>query len=281
MKRSVVIALVVLLAGAAAAALVATRSGDAPEPAAAGPAEQDAPAEASEGTGKGFAAVNRAAESGKYLFLFFYKEEDEQTLAMRKVFEAAMAKAADRADSIRIDVNDASEKAIVKKYGLDRAPMPLVLAMAPNGAITGGFPREFDEKKLLAAFATPCTEKCMKALQGNKLVFVCVQNAKTKSNEAAMKGVREFAADERFGRATEIVTLDPADAVEADFLKDLRILPQTTEAVTVLLAPPGAPIARYDGATSKKELVETITRASSCGPGGCGPGGCGPGGCGP
>lgn len=121
----------------------------------------------------------------------------------------------------------------------------------------------------------------MKALQENKLVFLCVQNAKTKSNQAAMEGVREYAADEQFGRAAEIVTLDPADAVEAHFLKDLRISPQTAEAVTVLLAPPGAPIARYEGATSKKELVETLMKASACGPGGCGPGGCGPGGCGP
>ncbi len=276
MKRSVVVALVVLLAGAAAAALVATRSGDAPEPEAAGPAEQAAPAEASEGSGEGFAAVRRAAESGKYLFLFFFKEQDEQTRAMRKIFEPAMAKAVDRADSIQIDVTDDAEQSIVKKYGLDRAPMPLVLAMAPNGAITGGFPREFDEERLLGAFASTCTQRCMKALQGNKLVFLCVQNAKTKSNEAAMAGVREFQADERFADATEIVTLDPADAAEADLLEDLQISPQTAEAVTVLLAPPGAPVAKYDGATSKQELVDTVMKASSCGPGGCGPAGCPP-----
>ena len=278
MKRSVVVAVVLLLAGAGAAALVAARSRGTPEPDVNASPKGVAPARQSEGTGKGFAATERAAEAGKYLFLFFYKEEDEQTLAMRKVFEAAVAKAADRADSVQIDVNDASEEAIVKKYGLDRAPMPLVLAMAPNGAITGGFPGEFDEQKLLAAFTTPCTEKCMKALQENKLVFLCVQNAKTKSNQAAMEGVREYAADEQFGRAAEIVTLDPADAVEAHFLKDLRISPQTTEAVTVLLAPPGGPIARFTGAVTKDQIVAQVASAQSgpCANGQCGPGGCGP-----
>jgi len=97
-----------------------------------------------------------------------------------------------------------------------------------------------------------------------------------------MQGVRDFKADSRFAPATEIVMLDPADAAEAEFLNDLQLDPKNKEAATVFLAPPGVPIAIYEGATSKDELVATLHKASSaCGPGGCGPGGCGPGGCAP
>ena len=88
------------------------------------------------------AAIKQAADAGKYLFMFFSKTDDDQTLAMRKVFDKAMEKVADRAQWIAVNVTDSSEKAIVAKFDLSRAPMPLVLAMAPNGAITGGFPNQ-------------------------------------------------------------------------------------------------------------------------------------------
>jgi hypothetical protein len=231
-----------------------------------------------EASGKGMAAVKQAADAGKYLFMFFSKTADDQTEAMRKVFDKAMTKVASRAQWIAVDVNDPSEKAIVAKFELTRAPMPLVLAMAPNGAITGGFPTKFEEQQLLSAFATPVTERVMKHVQGGKLVFVCIQNGKTKSNDAALQGVRDFQADARFASATEIVMLDPTDPAEASFLADLKIDPKTEEAMTVFLAPPGAAIAEYKGATDKAELAATLEKASSgsCPGGSCGPGGCGP-----
>jgi hypothetical protein len=230
-----------------------------------------------EGSGKGMAAIRQAADAGKYIFMFFSKTDDDQTLAMRKVFDKAMEKVADRAQWIAVSTNDSSEKAIVAKFDLGRAPMPLVLAMAPNGAITGGFPNKCEEQQLLNAFASPVTEKVMKQLQDNKLVFVCIQNGKTKSNDTAMQGVRDFKADTRFASATEIVMLDPTDSVEASFLADLKIDPKTEEAMTVFLAPPGSAIAEYKGATDKAELVATLQKASSgCAGGSCGPGGCPP-----
>jgi len=182
------------------------------------------------GSGLGMAAIAQAAEAKKYLFAFFWRAEDDQTASMTKVLEAAMKKAGDRAQSVRVCITDPAEKKLVDKYGLDRAPMPLVLAIAPNGAIMGGFPTKFTEQALLDAFSSPCTERCMKQLQDGKLVLVCVQNSKTKSNDEALKGVREFKADSRFASATEIVMLDPADSADKPFLADLKIDPAEPEA---------------------------------------------------
>lgn len=222
------------------------------------------------------AAIQKAAAEGKYLFAFFYKEEAPETRGMQEVFDAAMKKAADRAESIRVNVTNPSEKSLVAKYNLDRAPMPLVLALAPNGAITGGFPGKFDEDQLLGALASPGMEKCLKSLQEGKLVLLCAQNRATKSNEAATKGVNEFKDDVRFAKFTEIVQVDPADAAEDKLLAQLQIDPKTDEAVTALLAPPGAVIAKYTGATDKNTLLAALMAATS---GGCGPSGCGPSGC--
>ncbi len=155
--------------------------------------------------------------------------------------------------------------------------MPLVLAIAPNGAIMGGFPQKFDEEKLLNAFGSPCTEQCMKNMTDGNLVLLCIQNKSTTLNEEAMKGVNECAKDTRYASATKIVMLDPSDPAEKPFLSDLKIDPETKEAVTAFLAPPGSVIAEFQGATNKEGLIAALQKASTgCGPGGCGPGGCGP-----
>ena len=228
-------------------------------------------------SGPGMTAIADAAAANKYLFVFFWKEENEQTAAMKGVFEEAMKKTTSKARSAIVCIANPAEKGIVAKFDVGRAPMPLVLALAPNGAVTGGFPTKFGEQELLAAFGTPCSEKCMKALQENKLVLLCVQNGSTKSKDDAMRGVRNFKGDSRFAQATEVVMLDPADAAERSLLADLKVDPQESEAVTAFLVPPGSVIAEFKGATDKDVLVAALQRAStSCGPNGCGPGGCGP-----
>ncbi len=224
------------------------------------------------------ALMDEAAKANKYLFAFFWKTESDQTTAMKKVFEDAVAKISDRATAAIVQVTDPAEKEIVEKFTLDRAPMPLALAIAPNGAIMGGFPNEFTEEALVNSFGSRSTEKCMKSVQDGKLVFLCVQNAATTLNAEALQGVQDFKAEAQYANVTEIVKLDPADSAEASFLSDLKIDPQTKVAVTAFLAPPGAVIAEFEGATKKDDLIATLVKASSaCGPGGsCGPGGCGP-----
>ena len=277
MKNLIVFAIAVVLAAACVGAIVGCHSNTAAEPQVQEPAKVVMGELEPEKTGIGMTAMEKAAEAKKYLFALFWKEEDGETAAMRSVVQEVMKEVAPRADSVEVNVTAASERAIVDKFDLARAPMPLILALAPNGAVTGGFPIEVDEQSLKEAFVTPCTTECMKLLQENKLVFLCVQNAATESNDAAMEGVRQFKADARFAPATEIIMLDPTDAAEANFLKDLEIDPKTKAAVTVFLAPPGMPLAMYEGATSKDELVAILAKASSaCGPGGCGPGGCPP-----
>ncbi len=138
-------------------------------------------ADAADTCGPGMAAIANAAAANKYLFVFFWKQEDEQTAAMKGVFEEAM------------------------------------------------------------------------------------------------KGVQDFKGDSRFGHATEVVMLDPADTAERFFLADLKIDPQESEAMTAFLVPPGSVVAEFKGATDKEALAAALQKAStSCGPGGCGPGGCGP-----
>ncbi|MBU4272210.1 MAG: hypothetical protein KKE86_01735 [Planctomycetes bacterium] len=281
MKRLIAISLILAVIGLSVALGKAVlESGGVSEPSSSSSISSAKPtrtADATDDSGAGIAAIADAARAKKYLFVFFWKNEDEQTAAMKGVFEEAMRKPTDRAQSAIVCIADPTERGIVGKFDLQRAPMPLVLALAPNGAVMGGFPTKFTEEELLDAFASPCSEKCMKALQENKLVLLCVQNGSTKFNEEAMRGVRDFKGDPRFGHATEVVMLDPADTAEKPFLADLKIEPGESEAVTAFIVPPGSVIAEFKGAVDKEGFITALQKAStSCGPGGCGPNGCGP-----
>ena len=216
----------------------------------------------------GIAALDRAAKAGKYLLIVFYRSDDDSTRAMKKVVAGAAAKLASKANSITINMTDAAEKDIVAKYQVDRAPMPLALVVAPSGAITGGFVGKVTEEQLSGAFVSPGLANSLKALQDGKLVLLCVQNASTKSNDAAMRGVNAFITDTRFAKSTEVVSLDPADEAESKLLKQLQIDPKTSEAVTALMAPPGSVVAKYKGATDKDVMIAALAAKQAGGGGG-------------
>jgi hypothetical protein len=230
-------------------------------------------------TSAGLTALRTASQNGRYAYVFFYKENSEQTLAMFRVFQSGMQQLAGTADAVNVSVADPLEQPLVEQFGANRAPMPLVVAVAPNGAITKAWPLQLRyEGELQEGIVSRCTAQCMKALQDRKLVLLCVQNRQMASSYAAWQGAQSFKADARFASSTEIVALDPADAQESAFLQSLQVNPGTPDAVTILLAPPGQPVARFVGAVSKDEIAAKLTSAqSSCCPGGkCGPGGCGP-----
>jgi hypothetical protein len=224
-------------------------------------------------TGAGAKAMQQAAEGKQYLFAFVYEKDDEATRSARKAFETAVAKVT-AAKWVVVDRTAPGEKALVEKYGLRSAPMPLVLAIAPNGAITGAIKAsELSPSRLQDAVATPCLQQCLKALQDGQLVVLCLQNAKTQDNEAATKGVKEIKADGWFSETTEVIQVDPSDPKEAKLMTQLKIEPKTKKAVTAVLAPPGMLVAKFEGATTKEGLKAAFKKAAE----GCAPGsGCCP-----
>jgi len=228
---------------------------------------------------QGQAAIDRAAAAQKYVFLFFWKDKTPQTDKMWGILQPAVANMADSAEVASIQITNPAEKKIVDKYGVTRAPMPLVLAVAPCGAITKAFTKTFDENQLRTAFVSSCTQLCLKALQDRKLVLACVVDQANPQDQVAIpKCVEEFKADAKYGSATEIVLVNARDQSEAAFLKDFQVSPQTQKPVVVFLAPPGAMIGKFDENTTKQELVAKLVSAQSdpCAGGKCGPGGCGP-----
>jgi hypothetical protein len=245
-------------------------------------AKQEPPRQGSAATtagtkGAGIAALERSARAGKYLYVLFFKDDDEQTKKMKDVIAGALKKASQRADSIAIKKTDPAEKPIVEKFGAGTAPAPLLLVVAPNGALTKGMARKCEEKALLDALVSPGQQKCLKALQDHKLVFVCIQNKTTSSNNQALKGVNDYRAAPE--KNTDVITIDPGDPGEKDFIARLQADPKSTSARTIFLAPPGVILAQMTGPTYKDIFESAVKSASSgcgssCSGGRCSPGGC-------
>lgn len=231
--------------------------------------------QASAQSSSGTNAIQQASNADKHLFIFFYKDHSSRTTQAQTAFDQTMKQIGDKALSAKINITNAEEKDIVDKYDLKKTPMPFVLVLAPNGAVTGGFPSSFTQDQLLSSITSPGAAACLKALQQRKLVILSLQNSRTANNEEALRGAKELKADPQFQTATEIVLIDPTSPEEHAFLNQFGVNLDSTQALTVLIAPPSTVIGTYVGPTSKAQFVSDLKQATAgcCGPGGCCPGG--------
>ncbi|TVS20234.1 MAG: hypothetical protein EA424_05035 [Planctomycetaceae bacterium] len=215
----------------------------------------------------GASALQQASQADKYLFAMFWQHENEQAAAMKQVV-ARTAEMSEQADAVLVQVTNPAEREFVRQFRISPAQTPLILVIAPNGAVTGGFSHPCEPQDLLDAFTSPAMAAALLPLQEGRLVLLCVQNDSTDLNDEAMRGVRDFANDPNYGKLVEVVMLDPQDSAEKSFLRDLRIDPQVSIAMTALLLPPGSVGTVLEGETTKELLLAAL---QACGPGGCGP----------
>jgi thiol-disulfide isomerase/thioredoxin len=233
---------------------------------------------ASKTNGKGTAAIEKAAKAGKYIFVLFYKNKNEQTRKMKESLSAVVKEHANRARLIEIDAAAASEQDIVKKFDLSRAPMPLVLAIAPNGAVTGGFPQKVTSEQLEKCFVSKLIMKVLKPMQEGKVVLVLLQNSSTRFNSESAKAAGDFAVDKKLNGFVEIIRQDPLDSEAKDFLEQCKLDKKILQATIVFLVPPGRIAGIFPGKTTKKTLMAALASCSggSCKPGSCSPKSCPP-----
>lgn len=236
----------------------------------------EAPAEAIDPAAE---RIKQASEAGKYALVIFHRD-NEGLAEARKNMEGVADEG--RAEIIDVNVSDAAVAPTVQAYGIGRATLPMILVIAPNGAVTGGFSGSGDPKLVAGAVVGKSFASCLKALQDGKLVFVAVPGTNAVLNEEAMKSIVAMTTDDRFNGYTETLTLSPTDPAGSELLAKLNVQASDSDPLTVMLVPPGRVVGTYTGVITKEQMVSDLMRAmagSTCGSGG---GGCGPrsGGCG-
>lgn len=208
-----------------------------------------------------------AAKQNKYTFIMFWKKQDAATKTMWSNMQNSLGEKKERAVYTHARITDQTEANLVKKYGVSRAPMPLALAIAPNGAVTGSFVKKLNQEHVAKSFVSPTKSQCMLALQSRKLVLL---NLNPGIVPAAAEGVKEFRKIPCYQNNTEVISLSLRDPQEYSFAKELGV--QTDSQITnvVFMAPPGVMIGKYEENVTKEQLVEALRiTGNSCGVKGC------------
>jgi hypothetical protein len=216
----------------------------------------------SSATSKAQQVLDQSAVDGKFTFLVFFKDDSPATRNMIQVARDEVAKRSDQAVLTFVQVSQPAERALVERFEVARAPMPLTMAVAPNGAITGVFSKTLSGSNIDEAIVTPTMTNCMKLLQENKLVFVCVQ---TRNESVVPSAVDEMRSDPLFKNRVELVSMRLGDPAETRFLDQMQINPnQIKSAIAILLAPPGVLIGKYDMKASRNQVAADLHKAGKC-----------------
>lgn len=221
-------------------------------------------------------SIKAAAKQKRYAIVTFYKKNDAASTKMLAEAKKLQAKYSSRANFVSVDVDNTVHKNLISRYGIDRAPIPLTLVIAPNGAITAGYPNEIKKTDLSDAFVSSGMAEVLRVLQSRKLALVCLQNGKTKFNKESMAAAEGLKADPTLRGVVEIVKIDPTDSRESKFLQQCKADTSSANAQVVMIIPPGRILGAFEGNTTKDKLMASLRSAMrSCGSG-CGPSGCGP-----
>lgn len=202
-----------------------------------------------------------AADAGQYAIVVFYKEENPATKAMISTIQQGVQQRAGRATVLYVNATSASERNLVDRFGVSRTPMPVAVAVAPNGAITGIFAKTISRQRLDGAFVSPGVANCMKWMQAGKLVFVWARAGETEIIPAC---IDDFQRDAEFAGRSGLVTLDLHDQAEASFFKELQINTASREDVIGLLAPPGVLVGTFGVSAAKGDVAAALHKAGKC-----------------
>lgn len=209
---------------------------------------------------RGQEAVNSAANQKQFAFILFYRTNDAATGSMHQTLKTTLSQ---RDDSVivPVQVSDQREQALINQFDASRLPMPAVAVMAPNGAVTSVFPQRVAPQQLTAAIVSPAQADCLKALQNQKIVLLCVQ---PDENQFVPKGVQQFQQADLYKNRTTVVNVRGSNPAEAAFLKQLRLPTAQPTPVVAFMAPPGVMLGTYNSDVTLDVLGKSLSAAGKC-----------------
>ncbi len=227
-------------------------------------------------------ALEQASDADRYLIVFFKGARPgvRRRLSIGDstpaVINEALKKWKRKLSTHTVDLNDQASQEDAKAYGVDTGP--LVLILAPNGAITGHFHGLKSLADVERSFVSPTMADILKAMQGSKVIFLRVLNDESEGRKETIKATD--AVGKLLKDSAAVVTLDPGSDEDSRLVEMLGLKPPLSEAVTFVVSPKGQIVDRIDGAPSRRQVLAGFQKAlaGGSGCGGGGGGGCGGGG---
>lgn len=225
--------------------------------------------------GQTSAEIEKANKSCKPVFLVAYNTDGTET---NKAFSIANeAKKNLKASSLVIKMNtsDAANSALVAKYRLAGAPLPLILVLDKNGSTAGGLIlKDASPEKLIDLIPSPKTSELIKSLSDGKSVYVVVYKESMNSKNNIMDNCA--VACGKMENKSVILKVDMEDKKESKLLQTLKCDLNAKEPVTYVINSAGQITGTHNGLTDVNTLVSSAKKApaSSCCPSGPKAGGC-------
>ncbi|NMC44722.1 MAG: hypothetical protein GYA46_12455 [candidate division Zixibacteria bacterium] len=217
-----------------------------------------------------------AAATGKTVFVLVSEPGAAGIDAARAMIGQVMGTVT-TAKLIEVNRADAANADFVAQYRLLAAPVPLVMVIAPNGALGGGMPTAQATPEMIAKLIpTPKKAEALKALQAGKAVFVTASR-KGMAAESGVMSACAAACGQMAGKSAA-VQIDLDDPAEAPFIQELKLKPEAAQPTTVVINTQGQITGAFNGPVEVGNLVRAATKkAGGCCPGGASSSsGCGP-----
>jgi len=215
--------------------------------------------------------IDKANAKGNAVFLTV--TDGSKMLSEVKDMAIKAQKKYPKSEVIALDRSDKANAALVTKYGLSGAPLPLILVMASNGVVGGGLQlKDATPEALAGLIPTKKQAQALLAFSEGKTAYIVLYKKSMKDKASAIAECNK-AASGLSGKAV-VVDVDLDDKSEAEFLSLLK--PEMTATNTHVLVFNGkgqftgeftAPVQSSALVASAKKVVK-----SGCAPGACGSG---------
>jgi hypothetical protein len=219
--------------------------------------------------------IEKAGKACKPVFLVAYNANGAETDKAVAIADEAKKNFLGSSVVIKMNISEAANNALVTKYRLAGAPMPLILVLDKNSTVTGGLQlKDATAAKLVEMIPTPKTTELLKAISEGKSVYVVVYKESMTSQKNVMDNCAMACG--KMDNKSATIKVDMDDKKEAKLLKTLKCDLNAKEPVTYVINKSGQVIGTHNGITDVNTLVASAKKApaSSCCPSGAPAGGC-------
>jgi len=220
-------------------------------------------------------AIESANKSGLAVFLVITDPGNANTQQAMDIANQAHSKYT-KSGVVQMNRSDASNKDLVAKYSVSNAPLPLILVIASNGLVTGGYPSyQATADLLIKVIPSPVKADVMKALSNGKSVFLVVSRKDMTEKNEVMNTCAQACIEMQ--NNTKLIGLDLEDQKEKAFIAEMKIDPAITSPQTFVINSKGQINGTFNDEVNTTTLVSTAKKlpaakgcGSSCAPGACG-----------
>lgn len=219
--------------------------------------------------------IEKANKSCKPVFLVAYNANGTDADKAFSIADGAKKNLKASSVVIKMNTSDAANSALVTKYRLAGAPLPLILVLDKNGSATGGLIlKDATSEKLIDMIPSPKTSELIKALGDGKSAYVVVYKESMTSKKNIMDNCAVACSKMDNKSVTVMVAMD--DKNEMKLLQSLRCDMNAKEPVTYVINKSGQITGAHNGITDVNTLVSSAKKApaSGCCPSGAPAGGC-------